>query len=184
MFTFVHALPPDVVGSVDVYLDGADDPVLTDIGFREVDVFELEITDDGVPLEVTPAGEPGTVLLSTELSVTFRNNTSVVAHLDAAGTPVLLVAIDVITEEPRGFSTPTGQGCLSVRHVAAAPPVAVAVTGAEARTDIPELANGGIFDPDGLVLDDGVLEGCVPAGHTRSTPAWPPPARMVISCPG
>lgn len=124
----VHGVP-DLV--VDVYVDGE----LTLPEFQPGDVVgPIDLPAGTYTIDIRATGDPPTSppAITGSASVSSGMSYSLVAHLDAAGTPTLSAFVD-------DFSQVTiGNGRLVVRHTAAAPAVDVLADGAVL---VPGLAN-------------------------------------------
>lgn len=97
----------------------------------------------------TAAIEAGNVTLPTD------GNTTIIAHLDASGTPTISVFKNDVSQ------LGAGEGRLVVRHVAAAPEVDIRADGAVAFAAVPNGAEGSVDLPIGTVSAD-----VVPTGET------------------
>jgi hypothetical protein len=135
--TVVHGVPGL---TVDVYVDG--EPTLT--GFAPGTVTDpIELPAGSYELAVRAAGEPADAApaISGSADLPAGANASIVAHLDASGSPTLSVFANDVSP------TAAGEGRLVVRHTAAAPAVDVLAGGSalftglsnpnEATADVP-----------------------------------------------
>ena len=163
--TVVHGVP-DL--PVDVYVNG--EATLTNFAPQTV-TDPLELPAGEYEIEIRPAGEPAESepAIAGSASLPAGANASIVAHLDAAGSPTLSVFVNDMTP------TAAGNGRLVVRHTAAAPAVDVLAGGAlvfenlsnpnEAKADVPadtysaSVAATGTTDPVIGPADLPVAEG-------------------------
>jgi hypothetical protein len=132
----LHGIP-DV--TVDVYAGGA--PVFEDSGFGDTQDLSALAGQTLTDVEVRVAGTEDVAIDAGDVQLPASGNHTVVAHLDAEGTPTLAVFANDTTQ------TAAGQGRLTVRHTAAAPAVDVlangqaafsnVVNGQEGKTDLP-----------------------------------------------
>ncbi|MEV5427984.1 DUF4397 domain-containing protein [Streptomyces sp. NPDC052701] len=145
----LHAVPGL---TVDVYADGRElvpdfkpgdltDPRQLDAGSYDIQVFE-----DGEG----PDGEPA---VQKKVEVPAGADATVVAHLDENGTPTLDAYVNDLSKPA------AGKARLTVRHVAAAPPVDVRAGGTPVFKDLtnPDEAKGEVTA--GTVRADVVLAG-------------------------
>jgi hypothetical protein len=121
----IHGIPGT---PVDVYVDG--EVVFED--FQPGDTQDLSnlAGQTLVNVQVKPAGEDAVAIEGGDLDVPASGNYTVIAHLDASGTPKLTVFANDTA------ATPAGQGRLVVRHTAAAPAVDVLANGTAAFTNL------------------------------------------------
>jgi hypothetical protein len=149
--TVVHGVPGL---TVDVYLNGnlalpsfAPDSVVGPLLLAATD-YEVAIYPEGAnPLATAPA-------ISGMTSLPAGANASIVAHLDASGTPTLSVFVNDVSE------IADGNARLVVRHTAAAPAVDIVADGSlklfenvtnpnEGQTDVPAGTYGVTINPAG-----------------------------------
>jgi len=122
----VHGIPGL---TVDVYVDG----VLTLPGFTPTTVAgPLTLPAATYNIKIFAAGSDPTTTPAIEADVTLPAgaNASLVANLDAAGTPVLTTFVNDTA------AAPAGEGRIVVRHTAAAPAVDVLANGAPVFTNL------------------------------------------------
>lgn len=128
--TFLHA-GSDV--QVDV-LVGADS-LLSDVGVGDVEDLSSRAGTQLVDVTVVATSDSSELVSAGTFNLPADGSHTLVFHLDATGAPVLTLFDNDL--EP---VTTTGEGRLTVRHVAAAPPVNVRTGSALLVTN---LANGG-----------------------------------------
>ena len=164
--TVVHGIP-DV--TVDVYVDGVraiDDlapgtvagPLTLPAGSHSVAITAADATDDGDPI------------LAGDVVLVAGADMSIVAHLDGAGAPT----VSLFTNDTSAIAE--GEGRITVRHLAAAPPVDILVDGAVA---FPGLSNGASAAAD---LPTGTLPVSINAAGT-STQAFPAEGTVDVALP-
>ncbi|MDZ7676555.1 MAG: DUF4397 domain-containing protein [Acidimicrobiales bacterium] len=146
----IHGIPGV---PVDVVVDGS--PVIE--GFQPGDIEDLSALagETLVGLQVTAAGDPGTVLIDAgDTPLPSSGNVSIIAHRAANGDPTLAVF------ENDTSQTAAGEGRLTVRHTAAAPAVDVLANGSPAVE--------GLENPNeaSLELPTGTIEAAVAAAGT------------------
>jgi hypothetical protein len=151
LVTVVHGVPGL---TVDVYVNGD----LTLEGFEPGTVTDpLELEEGTYDVEIYPAdADPDTddPAISGSADLTAGANVSLVAHLDADGTPVLGVfANDTSTLD-------AGEARITVRHTAAAPAVDILADGAAAFEGV-ENGDEGVAD-----LPAGTIEAAVALAGT------------------
>jgi hypothetical protein len=155
--TVVHGVPGV---PVDVYVDGK----VTLPNFQPETVSSpLSLPPGTYQIAVLKAGSPAgsAPLISGSATLSSGENASVVANLNAAGTPTLTTFVNDTS------SVPNGQGRLVVRHTAAAPAVDVLANGQVALSD---LSNG---DQQAATLTAGTISAAV-ALHGSTTPVIGP----------
>ena len=130
----VHGIPG---ATVDVYVNGA--LTLEDFTPKTV-AGPLDLPAGNYAIKVFAANaDPATatpVIDVPSAAVPGGANISLVAHLDAAGTPKLGVFVNDVT------TIPAGQGKVTVRHTAKVPAVDIVLNGAPV-SGLTNLANGG-----------------------------------------
>ena len=117
--TVIHGVPGV---TVDVYVNG--DLTLEDFAPETVtDPLELPAGDYTVDIRAAGAPDTDPPIITGTTTLPAGANATLIAHLDAAGTPTLGVFVNDTAP------TPAGQGRLVVRHTAAAPAVDVLAGG-------------------------------------------------------
>jgi hypothetical protein len=117
--TLVHGVPGLLV---DIYVDGR--APIEDVAFRTVATVEGRPGHNTVDIRAAGAPPRSEPLLHRDFVLKAHQSKSVVAHLTATGRPKLTVFANDQTPLDRG------QARLTVRHVAAAPPVDIVVDNA------------------------------------------------------
>ena len=164
--TVVHGIP-DV--TVDVYVDGA----------RVIDDFEpgtvagpltLPAGSHSVAITAGDAADASSPILAGDVVLVAGADMSIVAHLDGSGDP----AVSVFTNDTSAIDD--GQGRITVRHLAAAPPVDILVDGA--------VAFAGLMNGDSAAADlpAGTLPVSINAAGT-STQAHPEEGTVDVALP-
>jgi len=165
----LHAVPGL---TVDVYVVAADTvaplpaPALADFAPGSLaenvalpagtyDIYVYDATVDPTDLALA-------AITATDVVVPANTSITVVAHLNAAGTPVLTPFVNDVS------SIPAGKGNLTVRHTAEAGAVDILANGAVA---VPGLVNGISAGP--LTLDVGTIEARVNLEGTATTAIGP-----------
>lgn len=134
--TVVHGVPGLVV---DVYVNGA--KTLPSFAPNTVTGM-LELPEGNYDIVIVPeGGDPSSPAISGSAFLPAGANVSIVAHLDASGSPTLAVFVNDVSDLTPGTTR------LEVRHTAAAPTVDVALYRGD-NTDnylatVPDLSNGG-----------------------------------------
>jgi hypothetical protein len=144
----LHGIPDT---NVDVLVDGA--PVFEDFAFGDTQDLSALAGETLVGLQVVLAGTDTVAIDAGDTALPASGNYSIIAHLDASGTPTLSVFENDTT------STAAGEGRLVVRHAAAAPEVDIKANGAEAFSSVPNGVGGQADLPAGTVTAE-----VVPAG--------------------
>lgn len=145
----VHGIP-DL--PVDVYVNGAltlDDfqpetvagPLDLAPGSYDVAITAADATDDSSPL------------LTAKATVAAGDNVSLVANLDASGSPTVTAFVNDVS------TVPAGESRVVVRHVAAAPAVDVRAGGKVVLSDVTNPNAGSLTVPAGTVSADVTLAG-------------------------
>ena len=119
-------------------------------------------------LQVVLAGTDTVAIDAGDVALPAAGNFTIVAHLDAEGTPTISVF------ENDTSSTAAGEGRIVVRHTAAAPEVDVLANGAVAFAAVPNGAEGALDLAAGTITAE-----VVPAG--ASEPVVIGPADLPIS---
>lgn len=147
----IHGIPGV---DVDVEVDGA--VVFPNFAFGDTQDLSSLAGTTLVGLTVKAAGTDTVAIDAGDIALPASGNYTVIAHLDASGTPTLAVF------ENDTSTLAAGEGLLTVRHVAAAPAVDVLANGAAAFTN---LANP---DEASAALPAGVISAeVVPTGATE-----------------
>lgn len=163
--TVVHGVP-DLV--VDVYVNDA--LTLEDFAFGSVEgPLTLPAADYDIKVFAADADPAGTPALASTVTLPGGADASIVAHLDAGGSPTLSVFVNNIGE------IAAGSGRVSARHVAAAPVVDILANdgvlfgsvpnGAGADADVPadtynvKIVPEGATDPVVFETDLTIPEG-------------------------
>ena len=121
----IHGIPDT---PVDVVVDG--EVVFADFNFGDTQDLSSLAGATLVSLQVVLAGTDTVVIDAGDVDLPESGNYSIIANLDAAGTPTISVfANDTATID-------AGNGRLQVRHTAAAPAVDVKADGAVAFSDL------------------------------------------------
>ena len=107
-------------------------------------------------LQVVLAGTDTVAIDAGDVALPAAGNFTIVAHLDAEGTPTISVF------ENDTSSTAAGEGRIVVRHTAAAPEVDVLANGAVAFAAVPNGAEGALDLAAGTITAE-----VVPAGATE-----------------
>jgi hypothetical protein len=131
----VHLVPLEAAAVVDVYAEvgGEFVEIVPDLEFEQNDAIDVPAGTYAIEVR---ADDSDTVLISGEATV--AGDSSVVAHLDEEGTPVLSAFADDLS--PTG----EGQARVTIRHTAAAPAVDIAVNG---TPTVDALVNGAEAGP-------------------------------------
>jgi hypothetical protein len=147
----LHGIP-DV--TVDVYAGG--EAVFEDFAFGDTQDLSALAGETLTDVEVRVAGTEDVAIDAGDVQLPGSGNHTVVAHLDADGTPTLAAfANDTAT-------TAAGQGRLTVRHAAAAPAVDVLADGQAAFTNVVNGQEGKADLPVGTISAS-----VVPTGATE-----------------
>lgn len=147
----IHGIPDT---PVDVVVDG--EVVFGDFQFGDTQDLSALAGETLVGLQVVLAGTDTVAIDAGDTALPASGNFTIIAHLDASGTPTLAVF------ENDTSAIAAGEGRLTVRHTAAAPAVDVLANGAVAFSN---LAN-----PDGVSADLGagtITAEVVPTGATE-----------------
>jgi len=159
----IHGIP-----GVDVDVEAGGDNVFEDFKFgdtQDLSAFAGATLED---LKVKVAGGDAVAIDAGDVALPGSGNFTIIAHLDADGTPTLGVFENNVS------SIAAGQGRITVRHTASAPAVDILANGAVAFGDVP---NGAGADTD---LGAGTITvEVVPAGE--SSPVVIGPADLPIN---
>jgi hypothetical protein len=161
----VHGVPGV---SVDVYVNGKN--TLPNFAPGKV-AGPLSLPAGSYAIKIFKAGAnpaSATAVIDKSVDLPAGANASLVAGLDAAGTPTLFTFVNDVS------AAPAGQGRLAVAHTAAAPAVDVLANGSAAFTN---LVNG---KEDKADLPAGTLSASVVAAGT-TTPALIGPADVPVT---
>ncbi|MFI7061325.1 DUF4397 domain-containing protein [Kribbella sp. NPDC050124] len=143
----LHGVPG---ATVDVYANGS--KLLS--GFKPGSLTDpLQLPAGDYDLKVTAAGKSAALIQANDVAVPGGANVTVVAHLDAAGKPVLTPYVNDTSK------LAAGQARLTVRHTAAAPAVDVRAGGKPVFTDLTNPKEAKADLPAGTVEADVVLAG-------------------------
>ncbi|CAN7224126.1 DUF4397 domain-containing protein [Knoellia sp. LjRoot47] len=148
--SILHAVPG---ATVDVYANG--DAILED--FKPGTLTDpLTLPEGSYDLKVTAAGagpNGAAVIEANDVTVPGGANVTVVAHLNAGGTPVLTPFVNDTAP------TKAGQARITVRHTAAAPAVDVRANGEVAFPNLTNPKEAKADLPAGAIKADVVLAG-------------------------
>lgn len=147
----IHGIPGV---DVDVEVDGA--VVFPGFAFGETQDLSSLAGSTLAGLTVKAAGTDTVAIDAGDVALPASGNYTVVAHLDASGTPTLAVF------ENDTSTLAAGEGRLVVRHVAAAPAVDVLANGAVAFTNLANPDEAAADLPAGVVSAE-----VVPTGATE-----------------
>ena len=146
----LHGVPG---ATVDVYVNG--DAALTNFAPGTLtDALSLPAGEYDLKVTAPGAGADGAAIIeANDVAVPAGANVTVVAHLDASGSPTLTPFVNDTSK------TAAGQGRLTVRHTAAAPAVDVRANGAVAFSNVtnPDEAKADLTA--GTISADVVLAG-------------------------
>ncbi|MGB5759835.1 MAG: DUF4397 domain-containing protein [Acidimicrobiales bacterium] len=147
----IHGIP-----GVDVDVEAGGENVFEGFSFGETQDLSALAGTTLVGLKVKAAGTDTVAIDAGDVALPASGNYTIIAHLDADGTPTLGVfENDVSTLD-------AGKGRLTVRHTAAAPAVDILANGAVAFANVTN-GNGGTAD-----LDVGTISATVvPTGETE-----------------
>ena len=159
----IHGIP-----DVDVDVEAGGENVFEGFSFGDTQDLSALAGSTLEGLKVKAAGTDTVAIDAGDVALPASGNFTVIAHLDADGTPTLAVfENDVSTID-------AGQGRLTVRHTAAAPSVDILANGDAAFSGVTN-GNGGTVD-----LDVGTISASVvPAGETE--PVVIGPADLAIN---
>ena len=107
-------------------------------------------------VNVKVAGTDTVAIAAGDVALPSSGNFTIIAHLDASGTPTISVF------ENNTSSLDAGSGRLTVRHTAAAPEVDILANGAAAFTSVPNGVGADVDLPAGTISAE-----VVPAGATE-----------------
>ena len=159
----IHGIPGV---AVDVRVDGQ--AVFENFEFGDVQDLSALAGTTLTNLQVTAAGTDNVVIDGGDVALPSSGNYTVIAHLDATGTPTLGVFSNDMSP------TAAGEGRLIVRHTAAAPAVDVLANGSPAFTNVSNPEEGSADLPAGTISAS-----VVPTGATE--PVVIGPADLTIA---
>jgi hypothetical protein len=146
--TLLHGIPAT---PVDVEAGGSN--VFTNFQFGQTQDLSSLAGQTLTNLRVKLAGTSTVAINAGNVTLPSSGNVTIVAHLDAAGTPTLTTFNNDVSK------TPAGQGRLTVRHAAAAPAVDVRANGAVAFANVVNGSEGKANLPAGTLSADVVAAG-------------------------
>lgn len=147
----IHGIPGV---AVDVVAGG--EPVLEGFEFGDTQDLSAFAGETLAGLQVKVAGTEDVAIDAGDVALPASGNHTVIAHLDAEGTPSLAVFTNDTSP------TAAGQGRLTVRHAAAAPAVDVLAGGQPAFSGVTNGQEGSADLPAGTISAS-----VVPAGSTE-----------------
>lgn len=159
----IHGIP-----GVDVDVEAGGDTVFEDFAFGDTQDLSAFAGATLADVKVKVAGGDAVAIDAGDVTLPAAGNYTIIAHLDADGTPTLGVFENNVS------TIGAGEGRITVRHTAQAPAVDILANGAVAFGDVP---NGASADAD---LAAGTISvEVVPAGAT--SPVVIGPADLPIS---
>jgi hypothetical protein len=147
----IHGIP-----GVDVDVEAGGENVFENFKFGDTQDLSALAGATLEGLKVKAAGTDTVAIDAGDVALPASGNYTVIAHLDAEGTPALAVF------ENDASNTKAGEGRLTVRHAAAAPAVDILANGAAAFENVTN-GNGGSLDLAAGVISASV----VPTGETE-----------------
>lgn len=144
----LHGIPDT---NVDVEVGGAN--VFEDFAFGETQDLSALAGETLVGLKVKLAGTDTVAIDAGDTALPASGNYTIIAHLDADGTPTL----GVFANDTSAIAA--GEGRIVVRHAAAAPAVDIKANGAVAFANVPNGAEGQLDLAPGILTAE-----VVPAG--------------------
>ena len=147
----IHGIPDT---DVDVAAGGA--VVIPDFSFGDTQDLSGFAGQTLEGVEVLLAGTDTVAIDVGDLTVPTSGNVTVIAHLDADGTPTVSIFVNDTS------TIAAGEGRLVVRHTAAAPEVDILANGSAAFTSVPNGAEGSVDLATGTISAE-----VVPAGATE-----------------
>jgi hypothetical protein len=157
--TLIHGIP-----DTDVDVAAGGDNVFEGFAFGDTQDLSSLAGTTLTGLQVKLAGTDDIVIDAGDVALPASGNTSIIAHLDAAGNPTLGVFTNNTAE------VAAGQGRLTVRHTAAAPAVDVRANGQVAFAAVAPGAEGTADLPAGTIEAT-----VVPAGAEEPVVIGPAP---------
>lgn len=147
----LHGIP-----DTDVDVLAGDEPAIEGFSFGDMEDLSALAGTTLPGVQVVLAGTEDVAIDAGDVALPDSGNTTIVAHLDAEGTPTISVFSNDVSE------IAAGEGRLTVRHTAAAPAVDVLAGGAVAFAGVESGAEGVADLPAGSVSAE-----VVPAGATE-----------------
>ena len=147
----IHGIPGV---DVDVAVGGSN--VIEGFSFQDTQDLSSFAGQTLSGLQVKVAGTDDVAIDAGDVALPASGNFTVIAHLDAEGTPTL----GVFQNDTSAIAA--GEGRLVVRHTAAAPAVDILANGQAAFTNVPNGAEGQVDLPAGTISAS-----VVPAGATE-----------------
>lgn len=147
----LHGIP-----GVDVDVEAGGEAVFEGFEFGDTQDLSALAGQTLTGVQVKVAGTDDVAIDAGDIALPASGNHTVIAHLDAEGTPSLAV----FTNDTSAIAA--GQGRLTVRHAAAAPAVDVLAGGAPAFTNVANGAEGSADLPAGTISAS-----VVPTGATE-----------------
>ncbi len=144
----IHGIPDT---NVDVAAGG--DIVFPDFAFSETQDLSALAGATLENLQVKLAGTETVAIDAGDVTLPTSGNTTIIAHLDASGTPTLGIFDNDVS------TVAAGEGRLIVRHTAFAPNVDIKANGAVAFPNVPNGAEGSVDLAAGTITAE-----VVPAG--------------------
>lgn len=149
--TLIHGIP-----DTDVDVEAGGEIVFEGFAFGETQDLSALAGQTLTGLTVKAAGTDTVAIDAGDVALPASGNYSVIAHLDAAGTP----ALGVFENDTSAIAA--GEGRLVVRHAAAAPEVDILANGEVAFSNVPNGAEGSADLPAGTISAS-----VVPTGATE-----------------
>jgi hypothetical protein len=146
----IHGIP-----DVDVDVEAGGDNVFENFKFGDTQDLSALAGATLEGLKVKAAGTDTVAIDAGDIELPASGNYTVIAHLDADGTPTLGVFENDIS------TIAAGEGRLTVRHTAAAPAVDILANGSAAFTNVENGAGGTVDIPASTVTAE-----VVPTGET------------------
>jgi hypothetical protein len=144
----IHGIPDT---DVDVAAGGSD--VFTDFSFSDTQDLSALAGATLEDLQVKLAGTDTVAIDAGDVTLPSSGNTTIIAHLDASGTPKLSIFDNDVS--PVG----AGEGRLIVRHTAFAPEVDIKANGDVAFANVPNGAEGKVDLAAGTITAEVVPTG-------------------------
>jgi hypothetical protein len=159
----LHGIP-----DTDVDVEAGGDTVFSDFAFGDTQDLSALAGATLENLQVKLAGTDTVAIDAGDTALPSSGNYTIIAHLDADGTPTLSVF------ENNTSAVAAGQGRLTVRHTAAAPAVDILADGSALFEDVVNGAGGSADVPAGTYSAE-----VVPAGST--SPVVIGPADLAVT---
>ncbi len=147
----IHGIP-----AVDVDVEAGGENVFENFSFGDTQDLSALAGATLEGLKVKAAGTDTVAIDAGDVALPATGNYTVIAHLDAEGTPTLGVFENDVS------TIAAGEGRLTVRHTAAAPEVDILANGAAAFSGVANGAGGTVDLPAGTISAS-----VVPAGETE-----------------